>query len=336
MDENLNSFLDKCRCCLEEITLAKIEIDNLIVRKYFEMTQLNLATSNLLPSFICVDCYEILISYSDIRTKFIENHQKLEEKFVQNETYELIEEEEACIEYEEIEVKVEEQGYTTDLHEIIEEIPVEEISYSEKNEKENEDSEEEEELKLEDIVKPEFLHYCLPKNEPENRKSKISQKSYSVKENRNNKKNDFMCEECGKLFTNPVSVKQHITLVHRKIKFNCDVENCGRVFTTQLHLSKHKAAFHNNSNTIPCHICNKRFHSKTELNSHMNSLHPDGNNEEYKCEICQQYLISFKVYQNHMKKHREGKYNCEICDKKFTNKIHLNNHLEMHRNIIES
>jgi hypothetical protein len=43
MDEHLESFLDKCRCCLEEITLAKIEIDNIIEMKYFEMTQLNVS-----------------------------------------------------------------------------------------------------------------------------------------------------------------------------------------------------------------------------------------------------------------------------------------------------
>jgi uncharacterized C2H2 Zn-finger protein len=266
-----------------------------------------------------------------VRAKFIENHQRLDEKILQAqcEADDMIEEEEeeTFIEYEEIEVKVSDRIYNSELHEILEEeLPVEEI-YDESNDN---DDDSEEELKLEDIVKPEFLHYCLPKKEPDNKRSKSTHKGSSIR----SKKTEVMCEECGKLFSNPVSVKQHITLVHRKIKFNCEFENCGRVFTTQLHLSKHIAAFHKNTSTIPCHVCNKLFQSETELSAHVNVSHPDGYNEEYKCEICSQHLISYKVFQNHMKKHREAKYACEICDKKFTHKLHLTNHLVLHKNSI--
>ena len=41
MDEQIDSYLDRCRCCLEEITVAKVEIDNVIEIKFFEMTRLN-------------------------------------------------------------------------------------------------------------------------------------------------------------------------------------------------------------------------------------------------------------------------------------------------------
>jgi len=43
MDEQIDCYLDRCRCCLEDITLAKVEIDNIIEMKFFEMTQLNVS-----------------------------------------------------------------------------------------------------------------------------------------------------------------------------------------------------------------------------------------------------------------------------------------------------
>ena len=66
----------------------------------------------------------------------------------------ITEEENNVIEYEEIELRDDEQ--------IIVEEELEEEFVQERS-----DSEDEEELRLEDIVKPEFLHYCLPKKDPE-------------------------------------------------------------------------------------------------------------------------------------------------------------------------
>lgn len=43
MDDPLESYIDKCRCCLEEINVAKIEIDYSIENKFFELTQINVS-----------------------------------------------------------------------------------------------------------------------------------------------------------------------------------------------------------------------------------------------------------------------------------------------------
>lgn len=43
MGEQIDSYLEKCRCCLEDITLAKVEIDNIIEIKFQEMTQLDVS-----------------------------------------------------------------------------------------------------------------------------------------------------------------------------------------------------------------------------------------------------------------------------------------------------
>lgn len=255
---------------------------------------------------------------------------------------EFIEEESECVEYEEIEVQLdrgnvqgivknEEQDQETE--QLIQFIEQDEQDEQQNEENEEQESDEEEELRLEDIVKPEFLHYCLPKSQ---RNDKSSNQQQNAKKKKEIVEKQLICEECGKMFSNPVAVSQHITTVHRKIKFKCVAENCGRVFTTQLHLSKHVSVFHSNPDSHPCRICNKQFQSQADLNIHMNTIHPEGFDEKFKCEICSQHLISYKVYLAHMRKHREGKFVCEYCDKRFLQKVHLNNHLISHRDVAKN
>ncbi|CAG9801943.1 unnamed protein product [Chironomus riparius] len=264
MDEHIESYLDRCRCCLEEITLAKVEIDNNIEIKFFEMTQLNLPASNLLASYICYDCYEILTNYSSYRSRYIENHQRLEQLLLNAENS-IAEEENDVIEYEEIELREDDDEQIIVEEEVDEEI-VQETS----------DDEDEEELRLEDIVKPEFLHYCLPKKDPEpikkvfhvprqleKRKRKLNQE---VLKEQVNQETEFMCQECEKICPNLDFLEQHINRYHPK--FICEYQECAKVCSSQIQLDKHTATFHKTI-LYECTQCDKKFYEKLHLKNHM-------------------------------------------------------------------
>lgn len=168
------------------------------------------------------------------------------------------------IEYEEIELREED-----DEQIIVEEHQVEEFI-------QEASSDDEEELRLEDIVKPEFLHYCLPKKQPEpvkkvfhvprqleKRKRKLDQE---VLKEQLNQDTDFMCQECEKICSDLNSLEQHMNRYHPK--YVCEYQECSKVYSSQFQLDKHKTMFHS-SILYECQQCDKKFYEKLHLKNHM-------------------------------------------------------------------
>lgn len=224
-----------------------------------------------MPSYICYECYEILINYSAHRTKFIDNQQRLEQLLLNAEN-DMIEDDGNVIEYEEVELKQDDDQI------IIEEgdCHYEQIEESVQEYQEIESEPEEEELRLEDIVKPEFLHYCLPKKEPEPVQKVFHVPRQLVKERpkieeilkeKIKQETDTQCQECDKSFTNSASLQQHINQMHRK--FICEYEECSKVCTSQVQLNKHKAMQHAKKSTFDCQFCEKKFYQKLHLRNHL-------------------------------------------------------------------
>ena len=219
-----------------------------------------------MSSYICYNCFEVLINYSAYRAKYIENHQKLEQLLLNAEQL-VAEDGSNVIEYEEIELRDEngEQIIIEDETEEVEEFQQEQQS----------DDDEEEELKLEDIVKPEFLHYCLPKKEPEPVKKvfhvprqleKKKRKLEAVLKEQTNHDTEFICQECGKSCPSLDSLDQHMNRYHRK--FICDYQECAKVCSSQSQLDKHVALMHKNI-LYECPECDKKFYEKLHLKNHM-------------------------------------------------------------------
>jgi len=77
----------------------------------------------------------------------------------------------------------------------------------------------------------------------------------------------FVCDVCGKGFSQPGSLKTHRDSVHLKIKpWIC--EECGEGFTNGNTLKRHKLV-HTGERPFACEICGQRFRQKEVLKTHV-------------------------------------------------------------------
>ena len=80
----------------------------------------------------------------------------------------------------------------------------------------------------------------------------------------------LQCGECGKYYTTPRGLKEHITIKHERIsKFKCTV--CGKAFVKESNLETHKAT---HLKPIRCDICSQGYKSENSLMKHKKKEHP--------------------------------------------------------------
>lgn len=178
----------------------------------------------------------------------------------------IIEEDNGIVEYEEIEIPENDDME----HIIIDENVSMKVRY-EQPEPDSQSDDDDEELKLEDIVKPEFLHYCMPKKAPEPVKKvihiprQLEKKRHKIEQIRQELE-PIECQECHKSFTNPVLLQQHVNKTHKK--FICEFDHCSKIFTSQFQLDKHISTVHKNE-LHECQYCDKKFSQKLHLKNHL-------------------------------------------------------------------
>lgn len=86
---------------------------------------------------------------------------------------------------------------------------------------------------------------------------------------RNHKKNQHkicFCPECGRKFSKPSLLNDHIRFIHNKESLHC-CPQCGQGFGSKSALNGHLKR-HNEPNKFPCPYCPKSFANHNTLNSH--------------------------------------------------------------------
>ena len=108
--------------------------------------------------------------------------------------------------------------------------------------------------------------------------------------------NDKKCDICEKVFTHEYVKRNHIEIVHKRIK------------------------------SLKCKICDKPFGCKSSLTQHCSSVHQL--EEKHKCDICEQTFSLKSKHTHHMKinhsERRNAGYNiCSQCGKSLSTKRNL-------------
>ncbi|MEQ2193447.1 hypothetical protein XENOCAPTIV_028333, partial [Xenoophorus captivus] len=84
---------------------------------------------------------------------------------------------------------------------------------------------------------------------------------------------DFMCELCGKTFSERTTLETH-KLIHTVGKtWKC--EHCDRKYLTEYMLQKHIHLTHEKVEAQSCHLCGTKVSTRASMNRHLRRKHPE-------------------------------------------------------------
>lgn len=142
------------------------------------------------------------------------------------------------------------------------------------------------------------------------------------------------CEMCGKLFSTAAGLALHMSSIHLKKKFKCDI--CNVELSQKFSLKAHKIEkHHENLRGFDCNICKKTFAYRFRLKAHVEQMHTpsDESTNKYICETCGYFSKSKAGLRYHLTKHDEQRkqYQCEICPYKTYYKGSIAEHMASHQ-----
>ncbi|CAH1964120.1 unnamed protein product [Acanthoscelides obtectus] len=124
----------------------------------------------------------------------------------------------------------------------------------------------------------------------------------------------FSCPFCRKMFKRRDSMKRHVLLLHKQLKWSAakpfsTCPNCGRTYKSKSAFSRHINHVCGKSESHACPVCSRTYKRKDIMRTHVKEVHPD--------YYAQQK--SMLIEQKHI-------YACNNCGKRYKYKRNLNAH----------
>lgn len=145
------------------------------------------------------------------------------------------------------------------------------------------------------------------------------------------------CSVCGKVCNNRKALYAH-SLTHKdRISYICEL--CGKNYTNKFNLENHKSSVHDihfeeKGSIYKCRFCEKNFTTKAQLFPHV--LAHQKEKTERLCDACGKSFNSMEALKSHNRTHLDHKpFSCQEdgCDKKFRSNLLLTQHLHVHTGI---
>nr|XP_033788136.1 zinc finger protein 664-like [Geotrypetes seraphini] len=151
--------------------------------------------------------------------------------------------------------------------------------------------------------------------------------TYFLHQREENGMKSFLCDTCGKSFSQMSHVKRH-EMIHigiRKKPFTCP--ECNKCFAYLSVLKIHQRV-HTGEKPFKCSDCDKSFYQHAGLKIHQR-IHTG--ERPFMCLVCDKRFY----YQSSLKKHKgshtgEKPYSCPECDKCFNSQSDLTRHKRIH------
>ena len=138
------------------------------------------------------------------------------------------------------------------------------------------------------------------------------------------KKGIYCCEDCGKNYSRPSTLKTHMRKHTGEKPYECEI--CLKSFSEKGNLKTHKR-IHTGEKPFSCSHCDKKFTTQGHLTDHSRR---HSNSRPFLCECGASFMRS-STLKIHKRTHTgEKPYKCDQCDKSFSESGNLKTHIRIH------
>ncbi|CAG9837145.1 unnamed protein product [Diabrotica balteata] len=327
LENKIIDYKNTCRICLKASENMKnlftliIPKDNTAAVEFIrKMTDLKLLYSDTLPSNICSECTQGVLTAFD----FVEICIASDARLRTQETRRMLR-------------KIEAEALELEDDEALKcETPSEIEHCSEQDELVETGKSEEQSQIIQEKENPLPLELQFTITRIKNKykcdlcKHKFNNKTVFNKHKRTHEKNAFKCTKCSASFNKKTNLKAHLTihLENKDKKFKC--KECGKFFVFE-HLLKQHEFRHSDVKPFPCTNCDKGCLTAESLRRHMRTHDKNYTKKVHTCHLCNKSFAYPSFLVEHMKNHTgEKPHICNVCGKGFRQSGALHFHERIH------